>query len=478
MNDKDKEKIKKRFNKNKISFILITIYSGICSIADLGVKYYFKDKKLETDKLAQYTNILTLPYIIRPLIGILIDTIPIFGYKRKSYLYISFFTNIIFWFIFLYTKNGELIIPLISQIFVNLGLSFTTVIGMAIRVELCKMYDIYKFDDGEKRNIKNEINDIYFKYRNLSILISTLLQGFLMEKYSYNVIFYLCAFFSLFILISAFILKERKISVRGCIFSNQSRETIYSSFNDEDEEENNKKLCCDEFCQKNSPIFCQKFHRNFWKIVLPIIDLLCNNNIIVLLILILILEILPSNSSTFFFYESNYLCLTQKEIGLIDFYSKVFTVIINYIYNFVFGKANFKCIIFFVKIFMFLNYSLVYMLVTQITQKYINDYYLIIITSCLREGLINLGQRPYSLLATYYSPKSFEATTSTLCVGASDLGHYLANQIDIFLTQYYNVTNYNFENLGIIIFIENVFVLIQILCITIIFREFFKEKET
>ena len=43
--DEKEDVNEKKFIRNRISFFLISFYSGICVISDLGVKYYFKDKK-------------------------------------------------------------------------------------------------------------------------------------------------------------------------------------------------------------------------------------------------------------------------------------------------------------------------------------------------------------------------------------------------------------------------------------------------
>ena len=449
-----KNKVESRYKKGRISFILIAIYSGICSIAEIEVKYYFKEtKKLNAESLDWYTSLLSKPYKIKSLLGLLIDNFKICDSSHKYYLYLCFLINGISWIIFIIFKNGEFIIPIISQILINLSLSFTIVIGTHLKFELCRMYDRFKYDENKKGEKNKELTSEYFIFSNLATLISYFLHYFLIEKLSNDFIFYMCGLFSLLILASGLIVKETK-------FKNKyNNEIICSSFNgeekkeDEEKDENenneiNKEICCANFCLKYGLQFCHKF-------------LLFRKELISLLILIFIMEILPSNLTTLFFYESNFLGFTQKDISLIVLFSKSFTVFINCIFKY---EKNLGCVIFFVKVFMFLNYSLIFLLVTQKTQKYINNYFLIIIISCLNEGLYSLWQRSYNFLAIQ---NSYEFFQNFCCLFVCDITQIFARQIEYFLTSYFNVTNSNFENFGIIIFIEIILILIQLLYIYI-----------
>ena len=76
-----KARIASKMTRNKISILLIGFYAGICVISDLAVKYYFKDiKKVETATLTKILMMIKIPYLIKPIYGLLIDFVPIFGY--------------------------------------------------------------------------------------------------------------------------------------------------------------------------------------------------------------------------------------------------------------------------------------------------------------------------------------------------------------------------------------------------------------
>ena len=194
--------------------------------------------------------------------------------------------------------------------------------------------------------------------------------------------------------------------------------------------------------------------------------------------LIFILEASPFCASPLFYYETNILNLNPQDLSHIDFLSQISIILVIYIYKNLCFKYNFKAITFFVRIIQFSLFSLIYMLIIKNTQKYINDFYLVTIIMTLREGFRSLGKLPYSLLAIQFSPLNLEATTYSLCIFSSYLGNIFADYIDYLLAIYFKISHYNFENLGILVIVENIMNLIPLFyTLSIPNRFFFKNKE-
>src|SRR2546425_4832560 len=49
---------------------------------------YLKANGLTSDQVAQLLGVLTIPWIIKPLYGLISDLVPLLGYRRKSYLFL------------------------------------------------------------------------------------------------------------------------------------------------------------------------------------------------------------------------------------------------------------------------------------------------------------------------------------------------------------------------------------------------------
>ena len=450
-NEYDAKK-KSKMTRNKISILIIGFYAGLCVISDLAVKYYFKDKKkVETANLTRILIIFKIPYLIKPIYGLILDFIPICGYKKKSYLFICFLVNISSWYLFIISNEKNMLFSIICLLFVNISLSFTTVIGSAIQVDLSKMYENEKSNIGEKTS---QLMSEYFIIKSLGTLIPSYFKGFLIAKYSNDIIFYISGIISVLILISDLILVEEKN-----IEKNEERVSSSSLLDNEEKEKeknNNKKENTTQ----------------------QILNLIKNKNIIILLSLIFILESSPFCMSPLFYYETNFLNLNPQDLGNIDFLTQISIIVVIYIYKNLCFKYNFKAITFFVRICQFTLFFLIYMLIMRNTQKYISDLYLVTITITLREGFTSLGRLPYSLLAIQFSPLNLEATTYSLCVFSCYLGNIFADYIDYFLAVYFQITHYNFVNLGILVLVENIINLIPLFyTLAIPNKFFFKNKE-
>ena len=209
MDNNNEKKILIKCQRNKISLLLISFYSGVIAISDLGVKYYLKDEqKLNTSTFSSILLIIKVAYLIKPIFGLLIDFLPIFGYKKKIYLLLCFIINIFCWYLFILRKNDNLLISLICQLLINITISFSTVIGSAIQVEISKLRDKQNTISTSTLNLMSQ----YFIVKSIGTLIPSFFKGFLVEKYSNDILFYISGIISILLLLSAIILDEDRIS--------------------------------------------------------------------------------------------------------------------------------------------------------------------------------------------------------------------------------------------------------------------------
>lgn len=56
------------------------------ALARVGTEYYMKDvQKVQPSEAQVYTGITSIPWIVKPLWGLLTDVVPISGYHRRPY---------------------------------------------------------------------------------------------------------------------------------------------------------------------------------------------------------------------------------------------------------------------------------------------------------------------------------------------------------------------------------------------------------
>lgn len=89
------------------SFVLgVVVVYGISqgvggALAGVGTKYYMKDvQKVQPSEAQVYAGITSIPWIVKPLWGLLTDVVPILGYRRRPYFIFAgmFYVKSIFFF--------------------------------------------------------------------------------------------------------------------------------------------------------------------------------------------------------------------------------------------------------------------------------------------------------------------------------------------------------------------------------------------
>ena len=77
---------------------LVAFSQGVQGLSDLALSYLYKDDlKLQPYELSRISSLTFIPWIIKPVYGIISDSFPILGYRRKPYLFIFGITSILCW---------------------------------------------------------------------------------------------------------------------------------------------------------------------------------------------------------------------------------------------------------------------------------------------------------------------------------------------------------------------------------------------
>ncbi|KAL8159414.1 hypothetical protein V2J09_000951 [Rumex salicifolius] len=75
---------------NTIANAMVYFVQGVLGLSRLSVSFYFKDDlHLDPEETAIITGFASFPWLVKPLYGFISDSIPLFGYRRRSYLFLS-----------------------------------------------------------------------------------------------------------------------------------------------------------------------------------------------------------------------------------------------------------------------------------------------------------------------------------------------------------------------------------------------------
>ncbi|XP_061346898.1 probable folate-biopterin transporter 2 [Gastrolobium bilobum] len=102
------------------SFVFgVVVVNGISqglggALDDVGTKYYMKDvQKVQPSEAQVYAGITSIPWIVKPLWGLLTDVLPIFGYRRRPYFIFSGFLVVIAMLLLSLHENLHLVLALL-----------------------------------------------------------------------------------------------------------------------------------------------------------------------------------------------------------------------------------------------------------------------------------------------------------------------------------------------------------------------------
>lgn len=397
---------------NQICYLLISFNVGISSITSLATNYLFKDKfKINPATTTQILFITNLPWLLKPILGIITDFIPICGYRRKVYLILTGVINSLCWVLMSYFTNSIANVTILLTV-VNCTLSMSTVIGQATVVELSK----------EKGNDSKNLISLYSFFKFVGVLCSSFFKGFLVEKFSIRVVFVVASILPLVLFVSGVMLVEKRY---GYLEKEEKEEKLINT---------NEKKKEDSLFHKLIVFYCQK------KILIPTS------------FIIFLLWAPPGYEQPLFYFNSEVLHFTPKDFGYLFLCSTIVSLIIIQIYKRFLLKLEFSIIVSFARIGYFLSILVHYSIIQRYNLKYgIPDFYAMMLGNSLQNSMRELTLLPVFSLAVSLCPKNLEGTIYSVFMSAITLGSQFGAVTGSFLTNYLSITKGNYDNLWILI---------------------------
>eukprot|EP00210_Caulerpa_lentillifera_P000839 g812.t1 len=153
---------------------------GIVSLSTLATSYFLKDSLLQSPAQVELVEGFgNIPWVVKPIYGFASDSIPLFGYRRRSYLILC----------------GLLISA-------ELGTAFSDVVVDSIVVERLR---------GKPQETAASLQVICWASRAVGGIISAYYSGYIVDHFGPRVVSRTVACFPSLITISSFLVKERKL---------------------------------------------------------------------------------------------------------------------------------------------------------------------------------------------------------------------------------------------------------------------------
>ncbi|SCM21459.1 folate transporter 1, putative [Plasmodium chabaudi adami] len=377
---------------NKISSSFIAMLQGVEVLCNLPILYIFKDTyHLHPASLNILISIIKIPWAIKLLWGIISDTYPIFGYRRKYYLMFGSGLCIL----------SLLILGLISH--TNISLTIFLLVVYFFGSALCNVIgEAQVIESGRKGSINSTAKNIsiFFAFRKVGFAVMHYLSGYLLSIMNNQHIFLISSILPLSIFISAFFVVEKR-SYKKCKIEKQIK-SIYE-------------IIKTSYIQK-------------------------------LILFIFIMTSTPSSGSILFFFMANELQFTPKLLGKISMFQSLASLLAILLYMLILNKINIKKLLLYSTI-VIAPFSLLPLLAVQKINIFIPNTLFIITDTILVEFIGELQSIPILVECSRIIPEGFESTIYSFLLSVNNFAIMVSSLISSILTYQLGITSTNFDNL-------------------------------
>jgi predicted MFS family arabinose efflux permease len=458
MNDNSQLKQRqKQFKYNKISYLLLGFNDGISTVSQLAINYHFKNNcGLSPSSLTQILTLIQLPLIFKPLFGLISDIFPIKGYRRKYYILICGIINSLSWFAMCFDVYS-VFYSIFWLLLANASISFTSVLGQAILVGLSKE------DNNKIKNSSNLVN-LFFICKYIGIFLSSILKGYLVEKFSIKTVFVFSALLPIISIVSGLILIENKVNKLT------PQRKSYITLDDSNNQTQISSIPKTPQIQSNQ---C-KSNKSLWK---KFLFFFIQTKILIPTLYIIFLLGIPNYKDTLFYYSIDIQNFFPNDFGIISIINTISTLIGIFIYNKFCFKLSFKMSVNLLHIGTVLSSFLYTLMLKGYTQPFISNFYFMTITSSLSLSTNELTLIPITSLTCALCPKDLEGSVNAMFVSAVNFGELLSGFLGSIITKLYGIENGNYHNFGKVVMTANVLEIIPIFVLLLIPGKYFRIEE-
>ena len=196
-------------DKKQFRYILglsavIFFTQGITSLVSQPLYYYLKEVLgIAAGTVMMLSSLTSLPWMIKPLYGLLSDNIPLFGYKRKSYMILSAAISL----------AACLTLGLSATLPLTLLFTLMIIDSLSSAVKNVAV-DGLMVEEGQKYNLTGKIQSVQWGSLYTAVALCGVVGGYISEKADYHLAYLIISVFPLLVGSFAFCYKEEKAPIK------------------------------------------------------------------------------------------------------------------------------------------------------------------------------------------------------------------------------------------------------------------------
>ncbi|MGL5033977.1 MAG: folate/biopterin family MFS transporter, partial [Microcystaceae cyanobacterium] len=376
--------------------------------------FFLKDDLgLSPAQMAALTGVAALPWIVKPLLGFLSDGLPLFGYRRRSYIVLSGLLGTFAW-LALATSVHSIWTAAIALLLTSLSVAVSDVIADSVVVERAQKEAIAK---------AGSLQSLTWGVAALGGLMTAYFSGLLLQNFSTQIVFGVTALFPLIVSLTAGLINEEKID-----HSSEKNQAISVSYQ----------------LQQLGKAIRQK------SILLPTI-------------FIFLWQATPSADSAFFYFTTNDLGFEPEFLGRVRLVSSLAGLVGIGLYQKFLKTIPFRPMLGWCTVISCLLGFTTLILVTHTNRALgIDDHWFSLGDSLILTVLGQIAFMPVLVISARLCPAGIEATLFALLMSIWNLSGLLSAELGALLTYWFGITETNFDNLIWLVIITNLSTLLPL----------------
>jgi folate/biopterin transporter len=393
---------------------ILTIYfvQGILMLSRLAVSFFLKDELLLSPaQMSAIIGISTIPWMIKPLYGFIADILPLFGYHRKTYIFLSGIIGSAAW-VGLGTIVHSSSIATMMILLCSLSVALSDVIVDSIVVERAR---------SESAEKLGSLQSLCWGIAAIGGLCTAYLSGLLLEYFTTRTVFLITALFPIITSLVAWLITEKPIN--------------------KDE-------------KKSDDIKYQ---------LVQIRQAITKKAVLLPTIFIFVWHATPNAESAFFYFTTNELQFQPEFLGRVRLVTSFASLIGIWAFQRYFKTIPFRTM-FTWGIFISTALGMTTLLLVTHTNRLlgIDDHWFSLGDNLIITVIGQIVFMPVLVLATKLCPPGIEATFFALIMSVFNLGGTVSYWLGSIMMKWLGITEHQFDSLWLLIIITNCSSLIPI----------------
>jgi folate/biopterin transporter len=393
------------------AILLVYFVQGVLGLSRLAVSFFFKDELgLSPAQVAALMGVAAIPWVVKPLFGFVSDSLPLFGYHRRSYLVLSGLLGTAAWTsLATVVTNAWQTVAAITL--ASLAIAVSDVIVDSLVVERARQ---------ESQSDAGSLQSLCWGATAVGGVLTAYLSGSLLAHFGPRVVFGITASFPLIVAAVAILISETQVQA--------------------------------------GPNFTAVRYQ-----VVQVWHALSQRAIFLPMAFLFLWQATPSSDAAFFFFTTNELGFDAEFLGRVRLVSSLAALVGVWIFQRFLKAIPVRSIFFWSTIFSAALGMTTLLLITHVNRQLgIDDHWFSLGDSLILTVMGQIAYMPVLVLAARLCPKGIEATLFALLMSVSNLANILSHESGALAMQVLGIKEAQFDALWILVVLSNLSTLLPL----------------